>query len=62
MRTRSIPGFHRGYGPMRRWIRRDAEEVLSDDRARNRAGHHFLLGGAHDHAGLEFKPGKSEQD
>ena len=27
----------------------DTEEILSDQRARHRTGHHFLLGRAHDH-------------
>ena len=31
---------------------RDVEEILSDHRPRHRAGHHFLLGRAHDHGGL----------
>ncbi len=31
--------------------RRDAREILSHRRARHRAGHHFLLGGADDHRG-----------
>ena len=61
-RTRSTPGFRRGYGPTRRWTPKRAKSSIPTDVLVTGPDIIFFWVARMIIAGLEFKPGRTEAD